>query len=426
MSKVRINDLAKELEIKSRAILDILPELGVAAGKTHSSSLEGDEAEKVRARFSSELRPASNAGASLARHGAPAIVPKIDLSHISKPGDVLKAIQAKKKEEEQEARHARVPAKPAAPPEPPAAPEVRTAPAAPPAAAAAPARPEPRKIVPQPRQAPPIVAPPAGSSGHCQPSALGGRCGQAACGRCCGQPPPPRVPWLWLRRLRLAPSSLWLRCCAPKRRPPRPSRRSVHEAPAATAEAVAAAPSRFPLTPAPPSEAAASVPTIAAESTAAPTRRPGTRATGRPRAPHGDAANRPASGLQVVLCSSGRSGCGSHRRNPAWQADLRSQARRRPWPARPAVAHPALTREARVPSIPHALPPADSRPADRQVPAHGPVLALDPALAHAPASAHGPVPEALHRRRKRSARNALHRAAAAVARSSIPRPKKAR
>ena len=42
--------------------------------------------------------------ARLARHGAQAIVPKIDLSHISKPGDVLKAILAKKKEEEEEAR----------------------------------------------------------------------------------------------------------------------------------------------------------------------------------------------------------------------------------------------------------------------------------------------------------------------------------
>ena len=40
MSKVRINDLASELEVKSRAILDVLPELGVPAGKTHSSSLE--------------------------------------------------------------------------------------------------------------------------------------------------------------------------------------------------------------------------------------------------------------------------------------------------------------------------------------------------------------------------------------------------
>jgi len=161
MSKVRINDLAKELEVKSRAILDILPELGVTGGKTHSSSLEEDEAEKVRAHFVQETRHGGHAGAAPARHAAPAIVPKIDLSHISKPGDVMKAILAKKKEEEEEARHARLPVKPAAPPAP-AKPAVRTAPAAPaPApAAAAPARPEPRRIVPQPRQAPPIVAPP--------------------------------------------------------------------------------------------------------------------------------------------------------------------------------------------------------------------------------------------------------------------------
>ena len=56
MSKVRINDLAKELEVKSRAILDVLPEVGVPAGKTHCSSLELDEAEKVRAHFAREAK----------------------------------------------------------------------------------------------------------------------------------------------------------------------------------------------------------------------------------------------------------------------------------------------------------------------------------------------------------------------------------
>ena len=40
MSKVRINDLARELEVKSRAILDALIEVGVTEKKTHSSSLE--------------------------------------------------------------------------------------------------------------------------------------------------------------------------------------------------------------------------------------------------------------------------------------------------------------------------------------------------------------------------------------------------
>ena len=45
MSKVRINDLARELEVKSRAILDTLPIVGVTEKKTHSSSLEEHEAE---------------------------------------------------------------------------------------------------------------------------------------------------------------------------------------------------------------------------------------------------------------------------------------------------------------------------------------------------------------------------------------------
>jgi translation initiation factor IF-2 len=48
MSKVRINDLARELEVKSKPILDTLPLVGVTEKKTHSSSLEEHEAEKVR------------------------------------------------------------------------------------------------------------------------------------------------------------------------------------------------------------------------------------------------------------------------------------------------------------------------------------------------------------------------------------------
>ena len=43
MSKVRINDLARELEVKSKAILDVLTAVGVTEKKTHSSSLEEHE-----------------------------------------------------------------------------------------------------------------------------------------------------------------------------------------------------------------------------------------------------------------------------------------------------------------------------------------------------------------------------------------------
>src|SRR3982074_14632 len=60
MSKIRINDLARELEVKSKAILDALPEVGVTEKKTHSSSVEEHEAEKVR----TYLRAASEAQTS--------------------------------------------------------------------------------------------------------------------------------------------------------------------------------------------------------------------------------------------------------------------------------------------------------------------------------------------------------------------------
>src|SRR5205823_12610268 len=118
MEKVRINDLARELEVKSKAVLDFLPTIGVTEKKSHSSSLEHDEADKVRKHF------AKAAEAAAEKRKAPAaaaeIKPKIDLSKISKPGDVLKAISKQTTPE--------APARPAAPISKPAA-------AAPPAAA---------------------------------------------------------------------------------------------------------------------------------------------------------------------------------------------------------------------------------------------------------------------------------------------------
>jgi translation initiation factor IF-2 len=157
MSKVRINDLARELEVKSRQILDVLVELGLGEGKTHSSSLELDEAEKVRAQFERGSRAAGH-GNTAASRGQQGIQPKVDLSHISKPGDALKAILAKKQEDEAAARRSHVPFRPAPPP--PQAPPRAAAPVvaiAPPNAA--PPRPEPRRIMPPVRQAPPLFPP---------------------------------------------------------------------------------------------------------------------------------------------------------------------------------------------------------------------------------------------------------------------------
>src|ERR1700746_3428875 len=94
MSKIRINDLARELEVKSKAILDVLTEVGVTEKKTHSSSLEDHEAEKVRAHFhASEASTPSRA--SRGGREPDEIKTKIDLSNISKPGDVLKLITQK-------------------------------------------------------------------------------------------------------------------------------------------------------------------------------------------------------------------------------------------------------------------------------------------------------------------------------------------
>ena len=97
MSKIRINDLARELEVKSKEILDVLTTVGVTEKKTHSSSLEDHEAELVRKhlRGRSDAAP-SSAKTSRAAHGEEEIKTKIDLSHISRPGDVLRAITQQK------------------------------------------------------------------------------------------------------------------------------------------------------------------------------------------------------------------------------------------------------------------------------------------------------------------------------------------
>jgi len=98
MSKIRINDLARELEVKSKEILDVLTTVGVTEKKTHSSSLEDFEAELVRKhlRGRSEASGGSAKPSARAAHGEEEIKTKIDLSHISRPGDVLRAITQQK------------------------------------------------------------------------------------------------------------------------------------------------------------------------------------------------------------------------------------------------------------------------------------------------------------------------------------------
>jgi translation initiation factor IF-2 len=191
--KIRINDLARELEVKSKAILDVLPLVGVTEKKTHSSSIEADEAVRVRAHFQaqSETQAGGSARGSRARAEEPdAIKTKIDLSHISKPGDVLKLITQKQQ------AAAAPPVKRPVPPAP-AAPPAESKPAgAPPAAAQPPAKPAapptPPSLAPsaQPPAAPvakPVVTPPARPAAPVPPA-------QAAPPAAAPVPPPAQAP----------------------------------------------------------------------------------------------------------------------------------------------------------------------------------------------------------------------------------------
>jgi len=59
MSKIRINELARELEVKPNVLLELLPELGVADKKTHSSSLDDEIALELRRRLGQGQAPES-------------------------------------------------------------------------------------------------------------------------------------------------------------------------------------------------------------------------------------------------------------------------------------------------------------------------------------------------------------------------------
>ena len=185
MSKVRINDLARELEVKSRPILDALEAIGVT-GKTHSSSIEADQAEKVREYFKNGSRTSGGS-----RPVAEA-KPKFDLSKVSKPGDALKAILERKQAEAAArsmppARQQPVVATPSAAhaagpgsTTPMAAKPAPVAAAAPPAVATE--APAPRRIVPQPRPQGHVVAAPAAPAIASRPPAESSICDQAAGG----------------------------------------------------------------------------------------------------------------------------------------------------------------------------------------------------------------------------------------------------
>jgi len=69
MKKIRINELARELEVKAHEILERLPELGVQEKKTHSSSIDEDVAIKLRRLYGfdvPDLEPEAEGGSETA------------------------------------------------------------------------------------------------------------------------------------------------------------------------------------------------------------------------------------------------------------------------------------------------------------------------------------------------------------------------
>jgi translation initiation factor IF-2 len=103
MKKIRINELARELEVKAHEILDRLPELGVTEKKTHSSSIDEDVAIRLRALYGVTEPPAAEP-AEEAEPGKPAAPPE-PVAAPSAPAPVEKAAEPSPAPAETEEKH---------------------------------------------------------------------------------------------------------------------------------------------------------------------------------------------------------------------------------------------------------------------------------------------------------------------------------
>jgi len=165
MGKIRINELARELEVKAHELLERLPELGVADKKTHSSSLDDDVVLKLRRYYGREdTAPPAEAEAESAeeeRAAAPAAnAPVSNGQPKSQPAAEVEATPAVRaeppaKHDEPPATAAERPAAPSMPIRPPIAATGR--PIHPPIGSHA----GPRQPLPAPAPAPPKPQPPA-------------------------------------------------------------------------------------------------------------------------------------------------------------------------------------------------------------------------------------------------------------------------
>jgi translation initiation factor IF-2 len=160
-NQVRINELARELEVKAKAIIDLLPGFGVAEKKTHSSSIPVDVAEKVRRTIQGQAEAESAAESAAA---------------VEKQAKDMAARAARQRPAAPAVADAPV-APPVAPPAPPAPAPAAAKPASPAAPVAtppqAPAIPAPTSVAPPaaPKPAAPSISPAAPAQAAVPPAA---------------------------------------------------------------------------------------------------------------------------------------------------------------------------------------------------------------------------------------------------------------
>jgi hypothetical protein len=83
--EVRINELARELEVKAKAIIDLLPGYGITEKKTHSGSIPVAVAEKIRQRILEQERAAASPRIQSHTPASPAVsgpLPNIPLRRV--------------------------------------------------------------------------------------------------------------------------------------------------------------------------------------------------------------------------------------------------------------------------------------------------------------------------------------------------------
>ena len=180
-NQIRINELARELEVKAKAIIDYLPEAGVTEKKTHSSSIEVEAAVKVREHFRAVAeaeveaeqkavadKAAKDAAARAARMKPAVVAPPPPPPAIPPPpapvvSEPIRAVAPAATPVE--AKPAIAPPPPAVIPKPVVVPPVdpaKISPAPSPVIAKPPARPP---VPPAPARVPAAVKPPAGAPG---------------------------------------------------------------------------------------------------------------------------------------------------------------------------------------------------------------------------------------------------------------------